>query len=430
MIMASIPENEQERLAALRALDILDTPPEERFDRITRLVSDIFRVPIAYVAMVDANRQWMKSTCGWDTTETSRDISFCGHTILQDSALVIPDALKDPRFADNPMVTNKPHVRFYAGHPVRAMGENVGTLCLVAHQPREITPQELSMLEEFAAMVEHELSMLDVIHVQRELINTKEALLESRKHLAKELEEATDYACSLLPPRLNSRVKTAWKFEPSTELGGDFFSYGWIDPDHFGVYLIDVCGHGVGAALLSISVVNLLRSQSLSGVDMREPGEVLTRLNEMFPMESNGDKYFTAWYGVYQARTRRLRYASGGHPPAVLLHGPSAEAAQMAWLTGGGLAVGSMPDSDYATREIEVDPFNRLYVFSDGTYEVETGNGGMLTLSEFGDILEKHGKTEQDDDVLNTYEHILALNGAGPLDDDFSLVRVEFAGKE
>lgn len=430
MITPPIPEDEQERLAALRALDILDTPTEERFDRITRVISDIYQVPIAYVAMVDANRQWFKSSCGLKMKETGRDVSFCGHTILQEHALIIPDAKKDPRFADNPMVINEPYMRFYVGHPVRAMGEKVGTLCLAGREPRDVSREELTLLEEFVAMVEHEISMLDVIHVQRELINTKEALLESRKHLARELEEATDYACSLLPPRLNTTFKTAWKFEPSTELGGDFFSYSWIDDDHFSVYLIDVCGHGVGAALLSISVVNLLRSQALTDVDLREPGQVLETLNIMFPMESNGNKYFTAWYGVYQISTRRLRYSSGGHPPAILLSGLSADSAHVHSLNGEGLPVGSMQDSTYATREIEVGPFNRLYVFSDGTYEVESDDGRMLELTEFAEWLAEAGRANNDRDVENIYERIRGLHGDSRLDDDFSLVRVEWAAKE
>ncbi len=424
MIAAPIPENETERLAALRALDILDTPNEERFDRITRLVTNIFEVPIAYVAMVDANRQWMKSTCGFDIKETGRDISFCGHTIMQDAALVIPDALEDPRFSDNPMVTNDPHIRFYAGHPVRAQGQKVGTLCLVDHEPREISNAKLNLLEEFAAMVEHELGLIDVIHVQRELLTTKEALIESQKHLAAELQEARDYSSSLLPPILNSRISTAWQFEPSTELGGDFFGYGWIDEDHFAVYLIDVCGHGVGAALLSVSVVNLLRSQSLPGADLRKPNEVLSRLNAMFPMEANGDKYFSAWYGVYQRSTRKLRYSSGGHPPSLLLNGPSADQAETHWLSAGSLAVGSMPDTPYTTKECELDRYNRLYVFSDGAYEIEKPEGGMLGLAEFGAMLAASAREAGDQDVHRVFERIRGLHGTTQLDDDFSLVRV------
>src|SRR5690242_20734277 len=110
MIAASIPSHETERLADLRALRILDTPPEERFDRIVRLAARVFDVPIAYIALVDADRQWFKAKCGLHTESTSRAISFCGHTIVHDGPLIIPDAHRDERFRDNPLVVNPPHV--------------------------------------------------------------------------------------------------------------------------------------------------------------------------------------------------------------------------------------------------------------------------------------------------------------------------------
>src|SRR5947209_1144548 len=147
MIAAPLPVDESERLAELRALEILDSPAESRFDRIVELAARVFRVPIAYVAMIDANRQWLKSRCGFDVSETARGVSFCAHTILQDEPLVVPDALLDPRFRDNPLVVGEPFVRFYAGHPLAGPGgHNVGTLCLVDHVPRTLSDCELEML--------------------------------------------------------------------------------------------------------------------------------------------------------------------------------------------------------------------------------------------------------------------------------------------
>jgi GAF domain-containing protein len=117
---AALPPNEAQRIAALRALPILDTPREERFDRITRLAQRLFDVPIALITLVDANRQWFKSCMGIGVDQTPRSVSFCAHAILRDDALVIEDAQIDPRFADNPLVTDEPHIRFYAGQPHRA----------------------------------------------------------------------------------------------------------------------------------------------------------------------------------------------------------------------------------------------------------------------------------------------------------------------
>ena len=118
MTPAPMPADEDERLAALRELLLLDTPPEERFDRLARFAAEQLDTPIALLTLVDGQRQWFKSRVGIEATETPREISFCGHAILQDQALVIPDAWLDPRFTDNPLVTGEPHIRFYAGQPL------------------------------------------------------------------------------------------------------------------------------------------------------------------------------------------------------------------------------------------------------------------------------------------------------------------------
>jgi GAF domain-containing protein len=147
MITAPTPANEDDRLSALRQLLILDTPPEERFDRIAAFAADEFDVPIAVVSLVDSDRTWFKSHCGLDACEAPRDISFCGHAILSDEPLIVPDALLDQRFADNPHVAQEPHVRFYAGACLKLpSGQNVGTLCLFDFKPREMDRVALAIL--------------------------------------------------------------------------------------------------------------------------------------------------------------------------------------------------------------------------------------------------------------------------------------------
>ncbi len=163
MQIALFPVDEDSRLAKLRSLNILDTADEERFDRITRLARRIFDVPIALVSLVDSNRQWFKSCFGLDARETSRDVSFCAHAILAHEALVIPDAAHDPRFADNPLVTGAPHIRFYAGHPLALPdGTNLGTLCLIDTRPRTIDGDELAHLHDLAALAERELAAVQM----------------------------------------------------------------------------------------------------------------------------------------------------------------------------------------------------------------------------------------------------------------------------
>ncbi len=155
-----IPICENARLGSLNSLHILDTPPEERFDRLTRIASSLFQVPIALVSLVDRDRQWFKSAVGLEAKETSRDISFCGHTILDRDILIVNDALNDERFADNPLVCDEPEIRFYAGCPLTTTsGHTIGTLCLIDRHPRTFSDSEKIILRDLAAMVEREIEL-------------------------------------------------------------------------------------------------------------------------------------------------------------------------------------------------------------------------------------------------------------------------------
>ena len=157
------PANEKERLKTLRSTDILDTDPEERFDRLTRMAQRVFGVSIALVSLVDENRQWFKSKVGLDACETGRDISFCGHAILGSDIFVIEDALEDERFADNPLVTGEPKIRFYAGAPLRYLdGNKLGTLCIIDQEPRVMDEEDYTMLRDLAEMAEGELSAIQL----------------------------------------------------------------------------------------------------------------------------------------------------------------------------------------------------------------------------------------------------------------------------
>ncbi len=158
-VPAPLANDEAERLASLRAHRLLDTPPEERFDRITRIASALFDVPTALVSLVDADRQWFKSRQGLDATETPRDMAFCAHAILGDDVMVVPDALRDDRFADNPLVTGPPRVRFYAGVPLSgSQGRTLGTLCLLDSRVRELDEAQRRLLRDLGRLVEHELA--------------------------------------------------------------------------------------------------------------------------------------------------------------------------------------------------------------------------------------------------------------------------------
>ncbi|WP_163931592.1 diguanylate cyclase [Paraferrimonas sp. SM1919] len=163
MIAAAIPKNEEARLAAVAALNILDTPSEERFDRITRMAKRMFNVPVAVFSIIDSDRQWMKSADGLERAEVPRDISFCGHTILQPEILMVADTFKDERFVDNPFVEGEPYIRFYAGCPIRCIdGSALGSLCLVDYQPRTLTDEDIQDLKALGQTAENELAAIEL----------------------------------------------------------------------------------------------------------------------------------------------------------------------------------------------------------------------------------------------------------------------------
>ena len=186
MLKPAIPPDEAQRIATLAGLNILGTSPEEGFDRITRIARHAFDVPIALVSLVDANRQWFKSCQGIDATGTPQNISFCGHAILGSEVFVVPDALLDPRFAGNPLVTGAPHIRFYAGQPLKANnGSALGTL--IDRKPRLLSQPDLECLRDLGSLAENELNSPDAgaanirdIAGREDMGKVKSALVKSR----------------------------------------------------------------------------------------------------------------------------------------------------------------------------------------------------------------------------------------------------------
>jgi GAF domain-containing protein len=170
------PPNEEARIVALDKYAILDTDPEQPFDDLTLLASFICRTPIALISLVDEDRQWFKSRVGINASETSRDIAFCSTAILQSDVFVVPDALADDRFRDNPLVTSDPHVRFYAGAPlINEDGYALGTLCVVDRTPRELAADEREALKALSRLA------LAQLEFRRNLILLKEALTDRTK---------------------------------------------------------------------------------------------------------------------------------------------------------------------------------------------------------------------------------------------------------
>lgn len=249
--------------------------------------------------------------------------------------------------------------------------------------------------------------------------------LQAQKHLLeKELLEAASYVQSLLPEPMNDRVMIDSRFIPSSQLGGDCFDYYWLDPDYLALYLLDVSGHGLGSALPSITVLNLLRSQSLPSVNFYQPHSVLRALNETFQMDDQNDKYFTIWYGVYNRVRRQLLYSSAGHPPAILVIPGSDNTVQIKKLKTPGMPIGMMPDEMYVSNRCEIPQSSLLYVFSDGVYDVPgQGDPPTWNFNTFTDLLANLQTATSLDSVL---EQIRTLSKTHTFGDDLSILKLTF----
>ncbi|CAN5627369.1 SpoIIE family protein phosphatase [soil metagenome] len=250
-----------------------------------------------------------------------------------------------------------------------------------------------------------------------------EQIEETQKRLEDELQEAARYVVSILPPPMEEPFRIGWAYDPSTELGGDSFGYHWIDETHFAIYLLDVCGHGVGAALLSVAAINVIRSGSLPKTNFLDPGEVLTGLNDAFQMERHNNMYFTIWYGVYNTADRTLRHASGGHPPAILLH--PGEGKQMDQLRCPGMLIGAMPEMTFDSETTLVPPGARLFVYCDGAYEIKRPDGTMIDFDhDFLGFLSAHAHSKTLPDEVLAW--IRTIHTGEALDDDYSFVAMDF----
>jgi sigma-B regulation protein RsbU (phosphoserine phosphatase) len=250
-------------------------------------------------------------------------------------------------------------------------------------------------------------------------------LAESQRQLAEEVAQAARYVQSLLPAKLKGAVNVDWRFVPSTQLGGDMFGYHWLDADHFAVYLLDVSGHGVGSSLLAVSAANVLSSQALPDVNFRDPAAVMTRLNDVFQMEKQNEKYFTIFYGVFDKTKRALTYANAAHPAALLFTGADADTAPLQQLDSLDPILGMLPPGmPFESKSAQLGDYARLLIYSDGVYEIDNPKGGMWKYPEFLEFLAPRAK---DPDVMDQlYAHVRTIRGGDVLNDDFSILDVRW----
>ena len=253
-----------------------------------------------------------------------------------------------------------------------------------------------------------------------------EALRQSQQALAEDVAEAERYVTSLLPAKIATEsVVTDWMFIPSAKLGGDSFGYHWIDDDHLACYLLDVCGHGVKSALMSVSAMNVLRAQSLPQCDFRDASQVLSALNNAFLMDNHNQMYFTIWYGVYNKQTRELNYSGAGHPPALLISGTPEAPTRCEQLESQGPMNGVVEDLPYDGVTTTVEPGARLYIYSDGICELHKADGSMWAFSEFLEAMSAPLAAGQSA-VERIHTIGREVQSGNPFLDDFSILELRF----
>jgi predicted ATPase/energy-coupling factor transporter ATP-binding protein EcfA2 len=252
------------------------------------------------------------------------------------------------------------------------------------------------------------------------------ALVENlgNQRMRAEFAAGIKYVRDCIPSPMEGLVSVDWRYIPASTLGGDTIGYHWVDNEHLALYLIDVTGHGLDSALLSVTVTNVIRAGALPGADMKRPDQVLAKLNEAFQGQQHGSKYFTIWYGVYQVATRTMTWAGGGHHPSVVL--VPGEPNPMV-LPSEGLMMGVLRGVDFPAQSCQIPPGSRLLIFSDGVFEIFREGQEMWNLADciahLAVLSEREGSLM--DDLLN---HVRHVRGSPHLVDDFSIIEARFHG--
>jgi sigma-B regulation protein RsbU (phosphoserine phosphatase) len=376
-----IPDNEDARMAAVRRYDVLDTPPDGAFDRVTSLAARHFGVPISIVSIVDSDRIWFKSHHGVEVQEIGRDPGLCASAILQDGPWIVEDAAVDPRTLANPLVAGDFGLRFYAGVPLTTSdGYNLGTLCLLDQEPRPLTDDEAATLADLAAIVMDE---LELRLSARTVVDREQALRDQAERTARALQE------SLLPPTLPEipGIDVAALYRPAeaSEVGGDFYDVFELHSGGFALVVGDVSGKGPAAAAVTALARHTIRTASLSA---DEPAEVLGTLNRaMFLGRKEGelDHFCTVHLSFLRASAGgfTLRTASAGHPAALVMPAGGHPSA----VTASGPPVGWHGDARFQTAETALGAGDVVLVYTDGLSEARRGSQ-LLGEDEVARVLE------------------------------------------
>ncbi|MBT8147142.1 MAG: SpoIIE family protein phosphatase [Gammaproteobacteria bacterium] len=363
-----LPEAETERLEALRAYEVLDTLPEQAYDDITYLAAQICETPIALVSLVDEQRQWFKSKLGLEVSETPRNLAFCAHAILEpESLLIVEDASKDKRFADNPLVTSEPAIRFYAGVPlVTSTGHALGTLCVIDRKARQLSDAQQETLRALSRQVIAHLELRRSVAELRQLVR----ILEGQASvIQRDLQRAEIIQRSLLPqevPALEDfNLHTLYR--PGHTVGGDLYDVVSIADRYLVLVVADASGHGVSAAMLSVLFKQHLRLQDHATGIPDSPGRALARINASLMADNPAPGVFlTAAYCLLDLQERKLQIGSAGHPPILCLRANG----ELEQISHTGPALGLEADAVFQEHEMLLSGGDKVLLYTDGLLDI------------------------------------------------------------
>jgi sigma-B regulation protein RsbU (phosphoserine phosphatase) len=395
-VTMTLGPTEVARRKSLDALGVLDTPSEERFDRITRLARLTFDVMLSTVTLIDRDRAWFKSCAGGDYSEAPRETTFCARAVLEDVPTIVPDATKDARFSTLAAVVGPPGIRFYAGFPVRdSHGTTIGTLCLYDTRPRTLDDTGLAIMTELTSWVESELISSD------------------------EIERARSIQQSLLPrhaPQIPGYDAAAF-CQPATSVAGDFFDHQRHGDAH-AFAVADVMGKGSGAAMIMASVRAVLRSENRALAAGRfgpdgNLGQVLTEVNSLVLDDlSSSGSFVTGFFGWADPVAGTIRYVDAGHGLSVIVRADgSAE-----HLRTSDLPLGVTDAWRWTEQSITLGPGDDFVCFSDGLLDLL---GGTLdAIPAIAQLVEDANGPRQ------VVESVRRLACAGPLPDDITVLAI------
>ncbi len=361
-----LPPDEEDRIAALRRYNVLDTPPDGAFDRVAELAARYCNTPVATVTFVDANRIWFKATHGLDVCEVPRDNGLCSSAILGDGPYVVRNAATDPRSLDNPLVRGEFGLRFYAAAPiVTSDGYRLGTVNVVDVAPREASDAEVATLTQLAQIVVDELELrvaaIKAVDIERERTEMARREKDRLGRIARTLQQ------TLAPPELPTipGVELAAAYRPAaeSEVGGDFYDVFPLSDGRWAVSIGDVSGKGAEAAALTA-----LARYTLRGAAMREsePGTVLSAVSDAVQLDQRDAehaRHCTAILAMLDVQDGQVsaHLANGGHPPGLLISPDGVEPLQPS-----GPILGWMPGLSYPDVRRQLRHGDVLVLYTDG----------------------------------------------------------------